>query len=832
MDICLIERLIPLWIRCSEICYLVVTDLEGNYAYVNDLFSRKFSFVSHDFVGKSSLVSIFEDDIEGCIDAAQQAIAHPGKSFKVQLRKFDSAARDFHWSEWEFSLLSDESGEPLGVTCLGYDISEAARAGKQLLEFSERFDAILHEIPDGYLQINDTWIIVQANTHAAALLGKELPFLLQAPLESCLSESDYPEVIDAVRRSFESLVSTSVTAHVEATGVWVQFLIQRSVAGVSICMVDVSQQKLAEEALKESEAKYRVLANQESDITYSIDAQGVFTYVSRSWKSMLGHEPEHIVGTSFMPLVHPDDLGACMQDFQKLLETKQSQGSIQYRVRHLDGSWRWHMTNGTPLFNESGNVVAINGIAHDITGQKTAEAALIKQTQRLERILEGTDAATWEWDISTKAVVLSEKFYKLIGLAPEPDGLLPPEVWRMRVSEEDRIGLNTIIARHLAGEVDFVAYEYRIWHTEGRWVWVYTRGRVSERDAQGNPLMVAGVVMDITEKKEAEEQLRQMSLVAQKTGSGVMITDKDRNITWVNEGFERITGYSLEEAVGKNPSFMQGILTNEEQVNSIRRSLDQGVPFMQEVLNYRKDGTPIWNELRITPVRDKQGTIVQYIGITQDITDRMRRKQQLQESEQRLQKTIEAIPHPFLLVNEDTTIQFVNEEFEKTFDYAAIEVIGKPIDFLLPERFRKNHLNHVKAYLEDGGQILRMGGFQAAVTKSGTEIYCNISLNTVLLGGRRSVIVILQDVTALKEHQDIILAQNKKLREIAWRQSHEVRKPVANILGLCDLIKLTGTGNDETFLEYIRGLEISANELDMMIRQIISGTSSGSPQGS
>ncbi len=136
------------------------------------------------------------------------------------------------------------------------------------------------------------------------------------------------------------------------------------------------------------------------------------------------------------------------------------------------------------------------------------------------------------------------------------------------------------------------------------------------------------------------------------TAEGVTISDcalPDNPIIFANEGFERITGYSIAEVVGRNCRFLQGEGTDPEAVEEIRRGLRQNQELTVEILNYRKDGTPFWNRLTIDPVRDAEGRVTNYIGIQVDITERrlaeealQRTKSELELANDRMQRDLQA----------------------------------------------------------------------------------------------------------------------------------------------------------------------------------------------
>jgi PAS domain S-box-containing protein len=150
-------------------------------------------------------------------------------------------------------------------------------------------------------------------------------------------------------------------------------------------------------ALIESDTKFRTIIENANNVLFSLTLEGIFSYVSPNWTEIFGHEVAEIEGQSFIPFVHPDDVHICADYFQRIATTTEKQDAIEYRVKHKNGTWRWHTSNSSAIRDANGNIVNFVGICYDTTDRKQAEEALAERA-RLANFRAEVDAALTQSD--------------------------------------------------------------------------------------------------------------------------------------------------------------------------------------------------------------------------------------------------------------------------------------------------------------------------------------------------------------------------------------------------------------------------------------------------
>ncbi len=284
-----------------------------------------------------------------------------------------------------------------------------------------------------------------------------------------------------------------------------------------------------------------------------------------------------------------------------------------------DGVRRLIEWSNSMLLDARGEMEFIVSIGTDVTEKKQAETALQESAQRLNEAQRIAQVGSWELDLASGKLTWSDEIFRIFEINRAAFGA-SYEAFLRAIHPEDRERVNQAFTRSLE---NCTPYEivHRLLMPDGRIKWVSERCE-THYDAQGKAARSTGTVQDITARKESEEALRLYANVFEHSGESIIITDSDNRILAVNPAFTRLTGYTLDDIRGQDPSILASGQTPEATYRAMWSALAQSGYWQGEILDRRKDGTlyPKW--MSVSTVRDPDGRITHYIASFTDITDR------------------------------------------------------------------------------------------------------------------------------------------------------------------------------------------------------------------
>ncbi|MFY8107776.1 MAG: PAS domain S-box protein [Bacteroidia bacterium] len=310
---------------------------------------------------------------------------------------------------------------------------------------------------------------------------------------------------------------------------------------------------------------------------------------------------------------------------------------LELKLKTLLGNEKWVRIIGKGKYDAEG-ITKIIGSVQNITKIKKQELELHSEKTRLNGIIEGTNVGTWEWDVRTNITIFNDRWASMLGYTLEELAPISFQTWVDLAHPIDLKNANAQIQKHLQKEIDYYEVEMRMRHKNGDWKWILTRGKIVKTDENNEPIQLSGIHIDITQSKLLEEELKKLSIVAERTSNAVVVSDNLGRITWVNESFTKITGYKLDEVKGKKPKSIfhyQG--TNPETIKYLHNKLKKLEDAKCEIKNRGKFGQEYWIDLEIKALFDQSGVHTGFMAVQADITESRKAEQVLKHKNEQLE---------------------------------------------------------------------------------------------------------------------------------------------------------------------------------------------------
>jgi PAS domain S-box-containing protein len=264
----------------------------------------------------------------------------------------------------------------------------------------------------------------------------------------------------------------------------------------------VQELKKTNEALRESESRFRMMADTAPIMIWTSGTDMLRDFCNKPWREFTGRPAESELGSDWIQGVHPDDLKECVEIHTSSFDARQP-FTLEYRLRHTDGEYRWVIEKGVPRYTPQGEFAGYIGSCLDITERKQAEAELQRSEAFLAEGQRISHTGSWDWHSATGKLVWSEEHYRIFGF--EPHAVEPtPELLLGKVHEQDRPIVQRMLEDAMRGISDFNC-EYRIALPDGSIKYIQGVGRpVTKLSGQVDALI--GTTMDVTERKQAEAE--------------------------------------------------------------------------------------------------------------------------------------------------------------------------------------------------------------------------------------------------------------------------------------------------------------------------------------
>lgn len=335
-------------------------------------------------------------------------------------------------------------------------------------------------------------------------------------------------------------------------------------------------------------------------------------------------------------------------------------------------------------------------------------------------------------------------------------------------------------------------------------------------DEQGQEAGTVGFSKDLRERKQAEEalkkahdelekrveertqEIRKLSRAVEQSPSIAIIADADGNIEYVNPKFTQITGYSLEEVIGKNPRILKSGETPPEEYKRLWDTITTDGEWRGEFRNKRKNGESYWAAASISAIKNAEGTISHFLSVQEDISDRKRAEEALRQNEERTRLIVESALDAVITMNAQGLITVWNPQAETIFGWSREGAVGRRLaETIIPPQYREAHDRGLQQFLATGqGPLLNKRIELTALHRDGHEFPVELTISPTRSGDTFTFSAFIHDITERKRAEEE-LRQAKEAAEAAnhakslflTNMGHELRTPLNHIIGYSEMLQ-------------------------------------------
>ena len=669
---------------------IIVTNHNYEIEYVNKATEELYGYSQEELVGLTPLIL----NAEPMAEDIQRDIYKTVSSGEVMTGTVLNKRKDGSTFVCDFKVspLSDKDGRVLGYIGIQRDITEQRRMEEALQASEERFRNIYEESPIGIelydcdarlLTVNRACLDIFGVSNIAEVQGFKLfdDLNITDEVKQRLRKREtvrYEALFDFEKVKKHKLYNTSKsgTIHLNVLITPLGERREKRLGGYLIQVQDITEHKQVEKALRESEERYRTVADFTYDWEYWIDSDGDLRYISPSCERMTGYRVDEFLRDPKLldRIIHPDDYPVIAQHINGEFKSKEAL-HVDFRITSRSGEERWIAHWCQPVYDNDGSWLGRRGSNRDITQRKRAEEELRIAEQNFRNSLDSSPLGIRIVTDEGELLYANQAILDIYGYSTVEELKNVPT--KQRYTPESYTEYQMRKAKRKQGEPVPADYEISIVRKDGevRHLAVFRKEVI-----WGNEIQFQTLYQDITGHKRVEEELRiaeqNFRNSLNSSPLGIRIVTAEGELLYANQAMLDIYGYSSVEELKSVPTKQRYTPKSyaEHQMRKAKRKQGKPVPSNYEVSIVRKDG-----EVRHLAVFRKEviwGGKTQFQALFQDITEQKRVEVALRQSEEFNSSLLTNSPNPILVLNADASIMYVNPALEKLTGFPSAELIG------------------------------------------------------------------------------------------------------------------------------------------------------------
>ncbi len=593
--------------------------------------------------------------------------------------------------------MRDTQGKLVSLCFLVRDISEWKQAQEKLAESENLLSAIIESEPECVKLIARDGTLLEMNPAGLAMIEVESLAQVQGKSIYRFVVSDYLPAFQALtERVFqgESGILEFEIVGLKGTRRWLETHAvpfrnaEGEIAAVLSVTRDISDRKHLELALQASQTKLKDILNRAraSIVSFRVfaDETWEYDYYSAGCEAIFGFTPEEMMTGIWWSRIPPEDQQSVIIGARQFIFTEQPT-RIEYRFLHKDGTLRWISTDLSSRYDEANRCFRVIAIDSDISDRKRAETALLASEQQLRGIINSAGAAivrfrvyanrNWDYEFYSAGTL------QLFGYTPE-EMKASKTLWLDRIHPQDLQNVIFPAYQDIFAEKT-ITIEFRFQRRDGEWIWV-SQTLTSHRDRYLDCWLVTGIAVDISARKQAEDELEKINTAMSHAVEGISRLDTQGRYIAVNQAYANTFGYTPEEMIGiswyltVHPDDLETAIAAYQQMLSTGKG-------EAEVRGICQDGSMFYKQVVMVAALDEQKQLIGHYCFMKNISDRKNAEAALHLQEQKLRMITDALPVYISYLDNSQRYQFVNKTYEIRFGLTREQICGKHIREIMGE---------------------------------------------------------------------------------------------------------------------------------------------------
>ncbi len=534
----------------------------------------------------------------------------------------------------------DLKGNPKRAIGTNWDVTRNKRMISAVQESEQNYRQLFENMTTGFFlfevvfDLSDkpvNYKIVQANSAAEDITGAKRENMVGnlftevfQPMESYWMDILSKVVVTGKPSSYEN--RAEAVDRVLSTWIFVP-----KPGYVGVVFSDNTAHRTAEDAVLRAQQQLQHIFDNTKDIIFQIDLQGNYIYVNSAAEELTGYPVDELIGMNMMDLIVPKFHVLTEEWLKRRIDGDPEMGNFSFEILHREGHRIWLELAANGVFDSQGRLEAVQGVARDITERKEAEQALTESRRFLRTVIDAIPSRVFWKDLKSNYLGCNISFAEDAGFN-EPDKLVGKSDYDLSWSKEDADEFRNDDYEVVSSGVPRLNIQERTIDPSGSINWLNT-SKVPMRDSAGTVIGLLGTYENVTEQKLLQEDRLRLTAAINQSAEAIVVMDIEGVIQYVNPAFETITGHAKAKAIGENLSIINNGMQDDGFFSSIWKTLRVGNTWRGRIVNKTEDGGRSTFDTVISPVRDENKAIVNYVVTIHDITQELEMEINLRQAQ-------------------------------------------------------------------------------------------------------------------------------------------------------------------------------------------------------